>query len=369
MQQQCVRNDPQKFSLAAHRMMLKQRSVLEPTQRGTNPQCPSALLGQSYKEDALHPTSSLWGFDFLGLHGISSELIPCHSLSTRGIAVYRATVWKGPAFTLHTLVLKDVAMQHPKHQITSFFLRKTSKTIKCTENLPHGSEMFQTGSHQPPAVRDLARCYQNIWKQELRVIKRVPVCTRRGRTDMRGFQIQRTAKDQTEGFMRGPGFIAAGVSVKADMATKRGNNLLFGSTTELRFTSPGSNTANINTANLHNAKMAITLALYGNTSSTAIAIKRPQDMSTQQRSAEEHSAGKEHNGEQRCPSRRHGGHCRSGRKARQYYYNNTTVKEHQKAFRKEIRFQWKLSWAITAHLPNIKIIHLKNLSTFLKQML
>lgn len=34
--------------------------------RGTNPQCPLALLGHSYKEDVLHPTFSIRGFDFLG---------------------------------------------------------------------------------------------------------------------------------------------------------------------------------------------------------------------------------------------------------------------------------------------------------------
>lgn len=136
-------------------------------------------------------------------------------------------------------------MQHPKHQITSFFLRKTSKTkqakpsnvpsgnsadvlqpfsslslcmrfltiltviltametetvaavtsavvkmvlqtkkCKCKQysaardfvlfcfscrNMPHCSEMFQTGRNQPPAIRDLARCYRGCCKNHLQI--------------------------------------------------------------------------------------------------------------------------------------------------------------------------------------------------------
>lgn len=63
--QQQVRNELQKFSLAVCRMLLKQHSVLGSSQRSTNPLSPLALLGQCYREDALHPGSSGLGLDFL----------------------------------------------------------------------------------------------------------------------------------------------------------------------------------------------------------------------------------------------------------------------------------------------------------------
>lgn len=63
--QQQVRNELQKFSLAVRGMLLKQHSVLAPSQGSTNALSPLALLGQCYKEDVLHPGSSGLGFGFL----------------------------------------------------------------------------------------------------------------------------------------------------------------------------------------------------------------------------------------------------------------------------------------------------------------